>query len=186
MTQLSFFPITFRDGLVLSLSLLTCASQKETKNREKWTALSNIKVFKVARNNRRVQLVHKTYQLMLEKKKAMRRWALLPFLACLAWYSYICEMSTENSTTRRTVFMKMDRLLTNDLGNGNCEWQPPLYDIPEEIDFYKTAIVGFPSGDKRMIFVQMEALTNWGQYILLISPISCKLTFLTHKTTSHI
>jgi hypothetical protein len=31
----------------------------------------------------------------------------------------------------------------------------------EDIDFYKTMVVGFPSGDKRMTFVQMEALTGW-------------------------
>lgn len=55
------------------------------------------------------------------------------------------------------------RSLSLNLGGGNCEWQPPLYDIPEEIDFYKTAIVGFPSGDKRMIFIQMEALAGWGK-----------------------
>lgn len=39
--------------------------------------------------------------------------------------------------------------------------QPPAYEIPEEIDFYKTIIAGFPSGDKRLTFVQMEALTGW-------------------------
>ena len=39
--------------------------------------------------------------------------------------------------------------------------QPPTYDIPENIDFYKTLIAGFPSGDKRLTFVQMEALTGW-------------------------
>ena len=33
--------------------------------------------------------------------------------------------------------------------------------MPDEIDFHKTIIAGFPSGDKRMIFVQMEALTGW-------------------------
>ncbi len=39
--------------------------------------------------------------------------------------------------------------------------QPPSYDVPEYIDFYKTIIAGFPSGDKRLTFVQMEALTGW-------------------------
>jgi len=53
------------------------------------------------------------------------------------------------------------RSLTINLGGGNCKWQPPTYEIPEEIDFYKTMVVGFPSGDKRMTFVQMEALTGW-------------------------
>lgn len=30
------------------------------------------------------------------------------------------------------------RGLTLDLGNGECLWQPPIYDIPTTIDFHKT------------------------------------------------
>ena len=33
--------------------------------------------------------------------------------------------------------------------------------MPTSIEFYKTAVVGFPSGDKRMTFMQMESLTGW-------------------------
>ena len=39
-----------------------------------------------------------------------------------------------------------------DLGGGKCKWQPPTYDVPDNIDFYKTLIAGFPSGDKRMVW----------------------------------
>jgi len=53
------------------------------------------------------------------------------------------------------------RAMSVDLGGGNCIWTPPEYDVPEELNFHKTIIAGFPSGDKRMIFVQMEALTGW-------------------------
>lgn len=53
------------------------------------------------------------------------------------------------------------RKLSLNLGGGRCKWQPPEYDVPEELDFQKTLIAGFPSGDKRMIFAQMEALTGW-------------------------
>lgn len=53
------------------------------------------------------------------------------------------------------------RSLTINLGGGNCEYELPTYDVPEDIDFHKTLIVGYPSGDKRMIFLQMEALTGW-------------------------
>lgn len=53
------------------------------------------------------------------------------------------------------------RGLSINLGNGNCEWTLPIYDIPEDINFYKTMVVGYPSGDKRLTFVQMEALTGW-------------------------
>jgi len=53
------------------------------------------------------------------------------------------------------------RRLSIDLGGGACEWQPPEYEIPNDIDFFKTLIAGFPSCDKRMTFIQMEALTGW-------------------------
>lgn len=33
------------------------------------------------------------------------------------------------------------------------------YDVDPSLDLHKTLIAGFPSGDKRMIFIQMEALT---------------------------
>ena len=46
------------------------------------------------------------------------------------------------------------------LGDGQCKWTPPTYDVPEDINFTKTLIAGFPSGDKRLTFVQMEALTG--------------------------
>ena len=48
-----------------------------------------------------------------------------------------------------------------DLGGGKCKWMPPLYSVPEEEDFHKTLIVGYPSGDKRMVFIQMEALAGY-------------------------
>ncbi|KAL9178303.1 hypothetical protein ACHAXT_001731 [Thalassiosira profunda] len=54
-----------------------------------------------------------------------------------------------------------ERKLSLNLGNGNCKWQPPTYEVPEEIDFQKTLVAGYPSGDKRMVFLQMEALSGW-------------------------
>lgn len=36
-----------------------------------------------------------------------------------------------------------------------------MHEVPDNLDLYKTLIAGFPSGDKRMTFVQMEALTGW-------------------------
>ncbi len=56
---------------------------------------------------------------------------------------------------------KNKRSLSISYGDGTCKWQPPAYDVPDEIDFYKTMVVGYPSGDKRLTFVQMEALTGW-------------------------
>lgn len=60
-----------------------------------------------------------------------------------------------------TLDLLSQRKLSLNLGGGNCKWQPPTYDVPIDIDFHKTVIAGYPSGDKRMIFVQMEALTGW-------------------------
>jgi len=57
-----------------------------------------------------------------------------------------------------TLDLQSQRQLSLNLGGGNCKWQPPVYDVPEEIDFYKTVIAGYPSGDKRMIFVQVSLI----------------------------
>ena len=61
-----------------------------------------------------------------------------------------------NSYLRKTDY----RQLSLDLGDGKCKWQPPIYNVSEDIMFYKTIIAGYPSGDKRLTFVQMEALTG--------------------------
>jgi len=52
------------------------------------------------------------------------------------------------------------RELSIDLGGGQCKWTAPIYDVPTDTKFFKTLIAGFPSGDKRLTFVQMEALTG--------------------------
>ena len=52
------------------------------------------------------------------------------------------------------------RQLSLYLGDGKCKWEPPTYDVPDDITFTKTLIAGFPSGDKRLTFVQMEGLTG--------------------------
>lgn len=57
--------------------------------------------------------------------------------------------------------IQTQRRLSLNLGNGACKWTPPNYNVPPDLDFHKTIIAGFPSGDKRMIFIQMEALTGW-------------------------
>ncbi|KAL7502350.1 hypothetical protein ACHAXN_000325, partial [Cyclotella atomus] len=52
------------------------------------------------------------------------------------------------------------RGLSVDLGDGACKWTEPMREVPEELDLWKTLLVGFPSGDKRMAWVQMEALSG--------------------------
>ncbi len=64
-------------------------------------------------------------------------------------------------SSSRVSNVDIDRELSISYGNGECKWQPPAYDVPEYINFYKTMVVGYPSGDKRLTFIQMEALTGW-------------------------
>ncbi|KAL3779270.1 hypothetical protein ACHAWO_009908 [Cyclotella atomus] len=52
------------------------------------------------------------------------------------------------------------RGLSVDLGDGACKWTELMREVPEELDLWKTLLVGFPSGDKRMAWVQMEALSG--------------------------
>lgn len=44
------------------------------------------------------------------------------------------------------------RQLSVYLGGGNCEWTPPLPVVPDDLDLWKTLLVGFPSGDKRYVY----------------------------------
>lgn len=68
---------------------------------------------------------------------------------------------TENTATVKKVAEEfLPRQLSLYLGGGKCLWQPPTYDIPTNITFTKTLVAGFPSGDKRVTYVQMEALTG--------------------------
>ena len=53
------------------------------------------------------------------------------------------------------------RRLSINYGGGRCKWQPPNFNVPSDIDWLKTLVVGFPSGDKRLAFMQMEGLTGW-------------------------
>jgi hypothetical protein len=50
------------------------------------------------------------------------------------------------------------------LGDGNCLWELHEYEVSAGIYFHKTAIAGFPLGEKQMIFFQMEALMGWHEF----------------------
>ena len=56
------------------------------------------------------------------------------------------------------------RRLSLNLGNGTCEWVAAIqhYDdgFPSNTTFKKTIIAGYPSGDKRLAFSQLEGLTG--------------------------
>jgi hypothetical protein len=56
-----------------------------------------------------------------------------------------------------------NRNLSANNTNNECLdlWEPPNHDIPDDIDWFKTLVVGYPSGDKRLAFMQYEGLTGW-------------------------
>uniref|UniRef100_A0A7S3Q3S8 PA14 domain-containing protein n=1 Tax=Chaetoceros debilis TaxID=122233 RepID=A0A7S3Q3S8_9STRA len=57
-----------------------------------------------------------------------------------------------------------DRRLSLNKGNGECEWVAAIQytdpGFPTEQDFKKTIIAGYPGGDKRITFIQLEGLTG--------------------------
>ena len=56
--------------------------------------------------------------------------------------------------------IRLLRGMSINLGGGMCEWTPPVTNLTGDTEFFKTLIAGYPSGDKRLTFVQMEALTE--------------------------
>lgn len=80
-------------------------------------------------------------------------------ICALIAVSVVLSLSSSSSTLQ-DFSDGIPRKLSQYLGNGKCNWQPPIYDVPDNITFTKTLIAGFPSGDKRLTFVQMEALTG--------------------------
>ena len=76
------------------------------------------------------------------------------FVTCAAAFAY-------NLAYNAVTVDENGRSLSVSLGGGACKWQPPNYVVPNDIEFTKTIVAGFPSGDKRLTFIQMEALTGW-------------------------
>ena len=61
---------------------------------------------------------------------------------------------------RDSIVGRAGRILSVNLGNGDCIYEPPVPEVDPSIKFFKYLIAGFPSGDKRMAYIQMEALTG--------------------------
>lgn len=80
------------------------------------------------------------------------------FLLCALLVATFCLV--QNDITFKKAVESHPRLSLY-LGGNKCRWQPPNYeDPPLNIKFHKTLVAGFPSGDKRLVFLQMEALTG--------------------------
>ena len=82
-----------------------------------------------------------------------RKHQLLKAIILFCAIMHLCQMFNDVPTRRLSIYDPNDEPV--------CRWEPPEYIIPSEIDWYKTLVVGYPSGDKRMTFMQMEALTGW-------------------------
>lgn len=55
---------------------------------------------------------------------------------------------------------KAGRGLSLNLGGGDCEWKAPTTQVPDEINFSKTLLVGFPSNDKHFVAAEFEGLSG--------------------------
>ncbi len=92
----------------------------------------------------------------LKEKVIIATVATATFL-CL-WYDAEFTQSILRALHSRRLAMSLN------LGNGTCEWRPALqyYDagFPSDAEFHKTIIAGYPSGDKRLTFIQLEGLTG--------------------------
>ena len=96
----------------------------------------------------------------LRKPRAASVFVSIAFMTCMSFLSDH-QLVEKLQGYQKTFFSgyrgnTAARQLSISLGNGNCRWRPPEYDIPTDIDFYKTVIAGYPSGDKRLTFIQLE------------------------------
>lgn len=59
-----------------------------------------------------------------------------------------------------SILIHLSRIISLNLGNGKCKWIPPSYNPEAGTDYFKTLVVGFPGGAKRLVYVQMEGLVG--------------------------
>ena len=88
-------------------------------------------------------------------KKALSAGAILLLTAYAVF-----NVDEELNALRASVVGRAGRILSVNLGNGDCIYEPPVPEVDPKINFFKYLIAGFPSGDKRMAYIQMEALTG--------------------------
>lgn len=89
-----------------------------------------------------------------------RRSKLVFTLVAVATIFSLYENERAIYNSNKPSITQTSRGLSINLGNGTCEWEAPIYDVPVDTNFFKTLVAGYPSGDKRLTFVQMEALTG--------------------------
>ena len=113
----------------------------------------------------------------LSKTKTTKK--TLSFLvAVVLVFSFASANKNIRTTLKDITDFVVPRRLSQYFGNGQCNWTPPIYDVPAEIEFTKTLVAGYPSGDKRLTFVQMEGLTGlsardeWDFAFLVSAPVA--------------
>ena len=76
----------------------------------------------------------------------------------------IISLWYDAEATARFLKALKSRKLSLNLGGGQCEWVAAIqhddFGFPTDTEFLKTIVAGYPSGDKRLTFVQMEGLTG--------------------------
>ena len=86
----------------------------------------------------KVKQCTKNKQKPLEEKRSLVKNLLLGCSLFLVFSALFLSPDSNRGLTHQ------DRTLSIDNGDGTCKWQPPAYTIPEDIDFYKTIIAGYP------------------------------------------
>ena len=75
-------------------------------------------------------------------------------------YIYAFPTASAPVSSQRSLLISSEN--ARELQTSSCVWKPPNHNIPNDIEWYKTVVAGYPSGDKRLTFMQLEALTGWG------------------------
>lgn len=87
---------------------------------------------------------------------------IISFIALFATSLIVLNrLDTELEVPRINEEFNAYRQMSTYLGDGECRWEAPAEVVPEDLDLLKTLVVGYPSGDKRVTYLQMEALTGW-------------------------
>ena len=96
-------------------------------------------------------------------RRATQKKVVFTIVAVVTFLSLIYEESMIQTLTKAA-----QRRLSLNLGEGECEWRPAIqYDdtgFPSDQSFLKTIVAGYPSGDKRLVFTQLEGKSRPPKY----------------------
>ena len=91
------------------------------------------------------------------KEKVLIAIVALATFVCFCYDAEVTEGLMRAFNSRRLA-------MSLNLGNGTCLWNAALQytdtGFPSDAELHKTIIAGYPSGDKRLTFIQLEGLTG--------------------------